>query len=674
MSSISEHNETGVNVSKVDNHSQALGWLVGRFEGSFNLIVILAVCCGLVFGATAATAADTYHVSSDGGDDDNDGSGWFLAFETLQHALGEAASGDTIKVGQGTYTPCDGDLKVRTASFQMVNNVYLKGGYAGPCACVDPDLRDYDLYETILSGDLEGDDAGTPGTLDDNSYHVVTAGSRITAALTLVQGFTISGGYSDGSTDATKQGGGLQNGYASGGSSSPGGTFTVQNCKFEDNYATDKGGAMMTRTGNLILTDCEFNDNTTGDGGDGGGVCTEGTMTLTGCSFTNNTTAVAGDGAGLHASASIDLTDCTFTTNTATDAYCYGGAVYVSDDADFDNCDFDENEAGSRGGAVYCDGALTATFTNGCEFTGNVSNGYGGAVHAYYGTTDLSFTDCEFSANTAPEWGGAIHTPGDLTLLRCDFENNVADASGGAVHKALSSGTYLTVTACRFEGNTTGQEGGAVYAGGYYNDYVSFVNTLFATNTAGGEIHVSPYVPKDGFGGAVYSKSGGSFINCTFADNVADDDGAGGQGGGIYEEVVNATITATNCIFKDNLDDGGNDESSQIHIAGGDAAVTYTALSTCDETFGGFCYDDDDHNVDATAEFLDAGDHPYRLDPEESANDDLIDEGDGVSTGTSENDTSVDLEGIDRFVDVNAMCTQTTTTIDMGAYEVPCDE
>jgi len=38
----------------------------------------------------------------------------------------------------------------------LINGVALKGGFAG-VGVIDPDVRDIDLYETILSGDLLGD-------------------------------------------------------------------------------------------------------------------------------------------------------------------------------------------------------------------------------------------------------------------------------------------------------------------------------------------------------------------------------------------------------------------------------------------------------------------------------------------------------------------------------------
>ena len=58
-------------------------------------------------------------------------------------------------------------------------------------------------------------------------------------------------------------------------------------------------------------------------------------------------------------------------------------------------------------------------------------------------------------------------------------------------------------------------------------------------------------------------------INCTFFGNSAATDGGGAW-------IDNGDITFDNCIFWNNVDSGGVDESAQIHVRSGSPVVTYS--------------------------------------------------------------------------------------------------
>lgn len=67
-----------------------------------------------------------------------------------------------IRVAQGHYVPdcneaCPEGSGDRDASFELLSGVILKGGYAGLTGA-DPNVYDPQLYRTVLSGDLAGDD------------------------------------------------------------------------------------------------------------------------------------------------------------------------------------------------------------------------------------------------------------------------------------------------------------------------------------------------------------------------------------------------------------------------------------------------------------------------------------------------------------------------------------
>jgi len=145
------------------------------------VVILLAVAL-----ACQAAAGVTIYVD-DNATGLNDGSSWENAYPDLQDALAVAAYNDDIRVGQGTYKPTSSSD--RTISFQLVNGVTLRGGYAA-VGTANPDARDVILYETILSGDI-----GTISVTTDNSYNVIDcSGSDSTSMLI---GFTFKNTRND---------------------------------------------------------------------------------------------------------------------------------------------------------------------------------------------------------------------------------------------------------------------------------------------------------------------------------------------------------------------------------------------------------------------------------------------------------------------------------------------
>jgi len=277
----------------------------------------------------------------------DDGTSWENADKYMQDALAAAASGHEIWVAAGIYKPDQGvgiTAGDREATFQLINGVAICGGF--PSGGGGWNDRDPVAYETILSGDLSGDDVGD---LDDpsrseNSYHVVTGSG--TDATTVLDGFTITAGNANGS-DTYDRGGGM---YSTG--SSP----TLTNCTFSGNAAGadpittagDDGGGMYS-TGDPTLTNCMFSGNAARD--DGGGMCSRvGSPTLTNCIFTGN--SAQSSGAGMYnQSGTQKLTNCTFTGNSASPS-AYGGGMYNADGSSpiVTNCTFSGNSAGLTGG------------------------------------------------------------------------------------------------------------------------------------------------------------------------------------------------------------------------------------------------------------------------------------------------------------------------------------
>jgi len=228
----------------------------------------------------------------------NNGQNWENAFNFLQDALADAntsAKPVEIFVAEGVYKPdrCAGQiLGDRNATFQLIKGVTIKGGYAGfdeP----DPNKWDFELYETILSGDLDGNDVDVNDpcdllyepTRDENSYHVVTSSG--TEPNAVLNGFTITGGKADGSYP-DNCGGGLFN-YT--------GKPTVTNCTFKYNTAKEGGGIFNYLGSRPILVNCTFSSNYAMQ--IGGGMYNGGSSpTLANCTFIGN--SAGEDGGGMY--------------------------------------------------------------------------------------------------------------------------------------------------------------------------------------------------------------------------------------------------------------------------------------------------------------------------------------------------------------------------------------
>jgi len=158
-----------------------------------KLLLNVIFISGFLICITASSASGEIIYVDEDANGLNDGSSWPNAYNYLQDSLINAQYGDYIWIAEGTYKPDRGSGQTpgnREATFQIGNGVCLYGGYAGHGE-PDPNLRDVDLYQTILSGDLAGNDC--PDTLpkdlleapnrSENSYHVVTISNTEPSAL-----------------------------------------------------------------------------------------------------------------------------------------------------------------------------------------------------------------------------------------------------------------------------------------------------------------------------------------------------------------------------------------------------------------------------------------------------------------------------------------------------------
>jgi hypothetical protein len=347
----------------------------------------------------------------------NDGTTWADAYNDLQLALDVAEPGVEIWVAAGTYVPTK--LGVRAATFRLKSGVSIYGGFTG--TETDRDERDPVTNETMLSGDLNGDDTLVAEPLhlideptrSDNSYHVVTgSGADETAVL---DGFVIAGGNANGPKDS--DGGGLLNvGTPAGGRvvdpipASP----TVTNCTFCDNAAQRNGGGVYNEAANPTISNCTFTGNYSDAPGNfsqgGGGVYNiDCSPTLVDCAFIGN--MAADDGAGMtNESSSPTLINCVFRSNVCGSGpnIGVGAGIYNNNGSEptLVNCEFVGNAADldGTGGGVFNQGGSHAILTN-CTFVGNSAGPYlgswangGGGMFNQQGSRPI-VTNCIFWGN-----------------------------------------------------------------------------------------------------------------------------------------------------------------------------------------------------------------------------------------------------------------------------------
>ncbi len=333
-----------------------------------------------------------------------DGSSWQTAYKFLQDALTDAKTAEKpveIRVARGVYKP-DRDSAYpqgtgdRGAFLWLSDGMSLLGGYAGLSA-LDPDARDIKAYQTVLSGDLLGNDAPVTDasmlqndpTRDDNSEVM-----KITCGEVRLEGCTITGG-------------GLGALSVAGIPPSPDSTVRISDCTFRGNRGSGGDAPSAGAVGVVALVDVAF----------------------TRCSFIGNA-GVDGAmrGTGTTRNREITLDSCQFARNYGW-GFLGGGAAHLNHST-IVNCTFTDNRAAGSGGALSLNNSpFRGNTVVGCVFRRNRA-AYGGALVC---RGDMELRDCLFVGNEAATIGGVgLHTGGDVVLANCVLAGNRSGERGGA--------------------------------------------------------------------------------------------------------------------------------------------------------------------------------------------------------------------------------------------------
>ena len=131
----------------------------------------LSVGVLLVTISSSTQAAHVIYVDASATGSVLDGSSWCSAYLDLQQALAVADLGTEVRIAKGVYRPALAGGS-REATFAVPTDVSLLGGFQG-CDTPNPDERDFVLYATVLTGDLDGDDGPDFANYTENCRHIV---------------------------------------------------------------------------------------------------------------------------------------------------------------------------------------------------------------------------------------------------------------------------------------------------------------------------------------------------------------------------------------------------------------------------------------------------------------------------------------------------------------------
>ncbi|HPO61758.1 MAG TPA: choice-of-anchor Q domain-containing protein [Candidatus Kapabacteria bacterium] len=418
---------------------------------------------------------------------------WSRAKKSFQSALEIASYGDTIWVAAGTYKPTstyDMDDTTCNYHFRMKNGVKIYGGFAGTENPATFDLadRDFTANETILSGDLLGNDefdinqhGFIDTTGDDNCYHVFyhpdTLGLDNTAIL---DGFTIKGGNADGDYGFAN-GGGIYNI-----TSSP----KLTNLILTNNFADDDGGGIYnTDNSEPVLTNITIIYNFAYNGG---GMFNENSSpSITNTTISNN---VADYGAGIvnNENSSPTITNSIISYNNA-ESYC-GGILneYYSSPILTDVIITYNSSMYEGGGIVNVENS--SPFLTNVTISYNSSLLYGGGIINIDESSPI-ITNAIISNNSSMYGGGICNMENSTpTITNSTISYNSAMYGGG-----ISNMTSLpTINNSIIWGNTgvlTGNQVYSVSGGSLTLNYSCFANEdgdIFGSHTANNCITTNP--------------------------------------------------------------------------------------------------------------------------------------------------------------------------------------
>ena len=246
---------------------------------------------------------------------------------------------------------------------------------------------------------------------------------------------------------------------------------TIKNCTFY-NCKAFYGGAVFISGNNVVIDDCEFKSNTAYDS----------KLTRGGAIYING---------GYE---NILVNNSRFGVNGYNRAD-YGGAIFMSSPAVFNNTVFNNNIADDNGGAFYVTNTAKNSLFENCSFGNNAAYGRytsvtGGGAMAIYSTGNR-IINSNFTKNWVSECGGALMIfRSNNEIINTIFDENKA-AKGGAICLRFISGGInenTSIIGCNFTSNGKAlpkkellTKGGAIYS---YANKTYILDSKFEDNVA----------------------------------------------------------------------------------------------------------------------------------------------------------------------------------------------
>ncbi len=259
-----------------------------------------------------------------------DGSSWANASADLQTIINASIAGDEVWVAAGRYIPTQDPFggttpaDPRDKTFSLKSGVKVYGGFVGTESTLSQRPATAAGISSILSGDLTNNDVvtGTAGTLSlsnngENAYHTVMCVS--VDNVSVLDGFTISGGNANGSGSITISGNIVLR-FRGGGIYSNTSQNIINNCNIINSYGSYGGGAYFINNSATTISNSSFINNLASlSGGAGSGICGDGNSSgqIYNCIFVGNN---ANNGTAFNFGGPMVYTNCTFSGNSSTGA------------------------------------------------------------------------------------------------------------------------------------------------------------------------------------------------------------------------------------------------------------------------------------------------------------------------------------------------------------------